>query len=428
MCIYPASHFLTRRDAIEKAAVKIREELEKRLAELDSKGKTLESHRLEQRTLYDLELLEEMGFCPGIENYSRHLSGREEGETPSTLLDYFPEDFLVVIDESHVTVPQLVGMYRGDRSRKKTLVEHGFRLPSALDNRPLKFEEFEEKAKTAIFVSATPADYELQQSSDRLIEQLIRPTGVVDPIVEVRPAGNQVEDFLSEVNATAEKGERVLVTTLTKRMAEKLTDYYAEVGVRVKYLHSDVHTLDRIELIKGLRQGEFDLLVGINLLREGLDLPEVSLIGIMDADKEGFLRSETSLVQTIGRAARNADGRVIMYADKVTASMKAAMRETDRRRKAQSEHNKKHGITPRTAVRAPEASMLASEELDVFSEEMLSELQRETTDLPKTARETQALVENLKKQMQQLAKSHDFEKAAVLRDKIVILEKYLLSF
>jgi len=314
--IYPASHYVTGKDSVQKALVTIRAELEERLAELDRLGKLLEKHRLEQRTLYDLEILEEMGFCPGIENYSRHMTGREEGEPPPTLIDYFPDDFLVFIDESHVTIPQLVGMSRGDRARKQNLVDYGFRLPSALDNRPLRFDEFEQRAGQVVYVSATPSEFEINDSRGAIVEQIIRPTGLLDPQVEIRAASSQVDDFLEAVNIVVDRGERALVTTLTKKMAEDLTDYYRRVGVRVKYLHSEVHTLDRIDLIRGLREGEFDLLVGINLLREGLDLPEVSLVGILDADKEGFLRSETSLVQTIGRASRNVNGLVILYADK----------------------------------------------------------------------------------------------------------------
>ena len=314
-CIYPASHYVTAREKRSKALVTVRQELEERLKELELSGKLLEAQRLEQRTRYDLELLEEMGFCPGIENYSRHLTGRSPGQAPPTLLDYFPEDFLLFIDESHVTVPQVVGMYRGDQARKQTLVDYGFRLPSALDNRPLKFEEFEKIIGQVVYVSATPADFEKKDSAGRIVEQIIRPTGLLDPVVVIKPAKNQVEDLLDEIKPVIERDERVLITTLTKRLAERLSSYYRELGLNVRYLHSDIDTLERVELIRGLREGEFDILIGINLLREGLDLPEVSLVAIMDADKEGFLRSGTSLIQTIGRAARNINGRVILYAD-----------------------------------------------------------------------------------------------------------------
>ncbi len=425
-CIYPASHYVTGKGAVKKAIETIRAELEERLPELEREGKILEKYRLEQRTLYDLEILEEMGFCPGIENYSRHLTGRKPGEPPPTLIDYFPEDFLVFIDESHVTVPQLVGMFRGDRARKQNLVDYGFRLPSAVDNRPLRFEEFEERAKQVIYVSATPSDFELKDSEGRVVEQIIRPTGLIDPRVEVRPATDQVDDFLAEVNRVVENGDRALVTTLTKRMAEDLTDYYRRVGVRVKYLHSDIHTLDRIDLIRGLREGVFDLLVGINLLREGLDLPEVGLVGILDADKEGFLRSETSLVQTIGRAARNVDGLVVLYADKMTRSIEAAIRETDRRREIQRAYNEKHGITPKSVTRAIEAMMVEPEEIDAVAAELLQDGEI-VESLPRTASECKVLIERLRKEMFAAAKTHEFEKAALLRDQIAVLEKFLLS-
>ena len=425
-CIYPASHFVTGRPAVERALKSIREELDSQVHKLSRSGKTLEAHRLEQRTLYDLELIEEMGFCPGIENYSRHLTGRIAGEPSATLLDYFPDDFLVVIDESHVTVPQLVGMFRGDRARKENLVNHGFRLPSALDNRPLQFEEFNQKVRDILYVSATPAPYEVQDAGDVIVEQIIRPTGLLDPEVEIRPAGSQVEDFLGEVNKAVDLGRRALVTTLTKRMAEHLSEYYRELGVRVRYLHSDVHTLDRIDLIRGLREGEFDLLVGINLLREGLDLPEVGLVGIMDADKEGFLRSETSLVQTIGRAARNVHGRVLLYADKETASIAHAVRETDRRRKIQREYNEKHGITPRSVSRAKEAVFVSTAELDRAAED-LTALGGDDEKLPPDRKSCKKRIEELQKEMFGHAKRLEFEEAAVKRDTIAILEKYLLS-
>lgn len=426
VCIYPASHFVTREAALERARKTILIELEERLRELLQEGKTLEASRLEQRTLYDVELLREMGFCSGIENYSRHLTGRAPGEAPPTLIDYFPDDFLVFIDESHVTVPQLMGMYRGDRSRKQTLVDHGFRLPSALDNRPLRFDEFQERVKQAVYVSATPSEFEIKDAEGRVVEQIIRPTGLVDPRVSIRPASSQVDDFLEEVNQVASRGERALVTTLTKKMAEDLTEYYRDVGVRVRYLHSDVHTLDRIELIRGLREGEFDLLVGINLLREGLDLPEVSLVGILDADKEGFLRSKTSLIQTIGRAARNVNGHVILYADTKTDSISEALAETERRRTAQEEHNREHGIVPQTVRRAPEAVMVESSEIQAI-EELLALLPEDLRDIPKDLASCKVRMQVLREKMYALAKEYEFEKAAVIRDQLAILEKYMLS-
>ncbi|HEY6078460.1 MAG TPA: excinuclease ABC subunit UvrB [Polyangiaceae bacterium] len=350
--IFPGSHYVTPRQQLDRAIGGIRDELKLRLEYYDREGRFLEKQRIQQRTMYDLEMLEQMGFVQGIENYSRHLSQRKPGDPPPTLIDYFPKDFLLVMDESHQTVPQVSAMYRGDRSRKETLVEYGFRLPSALDNRPLKFEEFEQHMQRTVFVSATPGEYELQKSDGVVVEQVIRPTGLLDPEIFVRPVGGQVDDLLAEIRVRAKKDERVLVTTLTKRMAEELTDYYTELGVRVRYLHSDIDTLERVEILRDLRAGEFDVLVGINLLREGLDLPEVSLVAILDADKEGFLRSPRSLIQTIGRAARNVNGQVYMYADRVTDAMKVAMDETSRRRKLQHEYNQKHGITPATVVRA----------------------------------------------------------------------------
>ncbi|MDN5301732.1 MAG: excinuclease subunit, partial [Thermoanaerobacteraceae bacterium] len=349
--IFPASHYATPKDKIEAAIKSIQEELKQRLAELREKDKVLEAARLEQRTNYDIEMLREMGYCKGIENYSRHLTGRKPGEAPFTLLDYFPKDYLIIIDESHVTLPQLHAMWAGDRSRKEALVEHGFRLPSAFDNRPLIFEEFEQRINQVVFLSATPGPYELEKSS-RVVEQIIRPTGLVDPEVEIRPVKGQIDDLIAEIKKRAQKDQRVLVTTLTKKMAEDLTDYLKESGIRVRYLHSEIHTLERLQILRDLRLGKFDCLVGINLLREGLDLPEVSLVAILDADKEGFLRSETSLIQTIGRAARNVEGKVIMYADTVTESMARAINETNRRRKIQMDYNKKHGIVPQTVKKA----------------------------------------------------------------------------
>jgi excinuclease ABC subunit B len=350
--IFPGSHYVTPRQQLDRAIGGIREELKDRLEFYDREGRFLEKQRIQQRTMYDLEMLEQMGFVQGIENYSRHLSQRKPGDPPPTLIDYFPKDFLLIMDESHQTVPQVGSMYKGDRSRKETLVEYGFRLPSALDNRPLKFNEFEQFMRQTVFVSATPGDYEITKSEGVVVEQVIRPTGLLDPEIFVRPVAGQVDDLLAEIRVRAKADERVLVTTLTKRMSEELTDYYTELGVRVRYLHSDIETLERIEILRDLRAGEFDVLVGINLLREGLDLPEVSLVAILDADKEGFLRSARSLIQTIGRAARNAHGQVYMYADRITDAMKLAMSETERRRKIQAEYNTKHGITPATVVRA----------------------------------------------------------------------------
>jgi len=417
VAIFPGSHYVTAPQMRQIAIQSIREELRERLQELQSQGKLLEAQRLEQRTIFDLEMIEQMGFCTGIENYSRHLSGRKAGEPPPCLIDYFPKDFLLVIDESHQTVPQIAAMYRGDSSRKKTLVEHGFRLPSALDNRPLRFEEFERLVHQAIYVSATPADYELEKAGGVVVEQIIRPTGLLDPIVEVRPVASQVDDLLEEIRAVSRRGERVLVTTLTKRMAEDLTEYYTDVGVRVQYLHSDIDTLERVQIIRSLRQGEFDVLVGINLLREGLDIPEVSLIAILDADKEGFLRSTVSLIQMIGRAARNAEGRVIMYADTITQSMRAAIDETNRRRAIQEAYNREHGITPQT-VRKAILELGPMVEGDYSTVPLVAE--EEAAYLPKEA--LHARIQALTEEMQKAADALEFERAAELRDRIHALQ------
>jgi len=412
--IFPASHYTTTEDKVKRALVSIEEELAHRLEELRDKDKLVEAQRLEQRTRYDIEMLEEMGFCSGIENYSRHLSNRPPGSRPFTLIDYFPEDFLIVIDESHVTIPQIGGMYEGDKSRKTNLVEYGFRLPSALDNRPLKFTEFESMVNQIIYVSATPRDYE-HKHSGQPVEQIIRPTGLLDPPIQVRPTKHQIDDLVTEINKVIGREERVLVTTLTKKMAEDLTKYFKDIGIKVTYLHSDVETIERMEIIRDLRLGKYDVLVGINLLREGLDLPEVSLVAILDADKEGFLRSETSLVQTIGRAARNIDGKVIMYADTITGSMDRAISETNRRRQIQDNYNKKHGITPRSIVKGVrniiEATMVAEEKVkyeDTFTND-----------------EIESMIIGLEGAMLKSAEELDFEKAAEFRDKIHDLRKML---
>jgi excinuclease ABC subunit B len=413
--IYPGSHYVTPEQQRQTAINSIRAELRERLAELDKEGKLLERQRLEQRTNYDLEMLEQMGFCYGIENYSRHLSGRNAGDPPPCLIDYLPKDFILVMDESHQSVPQVAAMYRGDRSRKETLVEHGFRLPSALDNRPLKFEEFEPKIKQAIYVSATPAEWELDKSLGVIVEQVVRPTGLLDPIVHVRPVGNQVDDLLGEIRKRVAKNERVLVTTLTKRMAEDLTEYYAELDVRVRYLHSDVDTLERVALLRDLRRGEFDVLVGINLLREGLDIPEVSLVGILDADKEGFLRSPRSLIQTIGRAARNSNGEVILYGDKITAAMKHAISETDRRRQLQIAYNLEHGITPTTVIREIRDHLSDSGQGDYVTVPILRPGDTDTAP--------EKLAEELRAEMILLAEQLEFEEAARVRDRLRRLEE-----
>jgi excinuclease ABC subunit B len=421
--IFPGSHYVTPQDRLRPAIQSIREELADRLAELHSQKKLLEAQRLEQRTNFDLEMLQEMGYCTGIENYSRHLDGRKPGEPPYTLLDYFPRDALIFIDESHITVPQLNGMYWGDRTRKETLVEYGFRLPSALDNRPLAFEEFEARVPQVIYVSATPAEYEFQKSKGRVVEQIIRPTGLIDPQVKVKPARYQVDDLLGEIQARVAKGERVLVTTLTKRMAEDLTSYYADLGVKVKYLHSDVQTLERTEILRDLRLGKFDVLIGINLLREGLDLPEVSLVAILDADKEGFLRSQTSLIQTFGRTARNLSGQVILYADWETQSMKKAIQETERRRKIQEGYNRKHGITPESVRKAIPDILESIYEADYATIPMAAERPEEYVSLF----EVPQLIARLKKEMREAASRLDFEKAAGLRDRIKSLQEMELD-
>ena len=421
--IYPASHYVTTSGRVKRAAVAIQAELEERLKELQQSDRLLESQRLEQRTRYDLALLKEMGFCPGIENYSRHLDGRNPGEPPHTLINYFPKDYLLFIDESHVTVPQIGGMYRGDRSRKTTLVEYGFRLPSALDNRPLSFHEFEERAGQTVYVSATPGDYEREHSKGPIVEQIIRPTGLLDPQIAVRPAGAQVDDLLEEIRLRVEKGERVLVTTLTKRLAEDLTDYYQDIGIRVRYLHSDIDTLERVEIIRALRQGKFDVLVGINLLREGLDIPEVSLVAILDADKEGYLRSERSLIQTIGRASRNVNGTVLLYGDKITHSMQRAIDETLRRRRIQSKYNKKHGITPESIRKGLSSPLVKVYEADYTTVPIVSEDSADyiaTRDLPK-------LIEQTRREMKAAAAALEFEQAAELRDRVQDLERRALG-
>src|SRR5438876_1358833 len=425
--VYPATHYVASEDRMQRAIGTIERELERQLAKLESENKLLEAQRLRMRTNYDLEMLREVGFCSGIENYSRHIDGRSPGEPPYTLLDYFPDDWLCVIDESHVTVPQLHGMYEGDMSRKRTLVEFGFRLPSALDNRPLRFEEFAERVQQVVFMSATPGPYELRVSN-QVVEQIVRPTGLIDPEVEVRPTKGQVDDLIEEIRLRAERGQRVLVTTLTKKMAEDLTDYLIEMGLRVRYLHSEIDTIQRIEILRDLRLGEFDVLVGINLLREGLDLPEVSLVAILDADKEGFLRSETSLIQTIGRAARNVDGKVLMYADTVTDSMKRAISETQRRRKIQMEFNREHNIDPQT-IRRKVSDILLSMALDggwrrAPAPDRRGRRRRAVeTDMPRE--ELERLIQSLEEEMHQAARDLRFEYAARLRDEIQDLRREL---
>ncbi|AAP12033.1 MULTISPECIES: excinuclease ABC subunit B [Bacillus] len=415
VAIFPASHFVTREEKMKVAIENIEKELEERLKELNENGKLLEAQRIEQRTRYDLEMMREMGFCSGIENYSRHLTLRPAGATPYTLLDYFPKDFLIVMDESHVSVPQVRAMYNGDQARKQVLVDHGFRLPSALDNRPLTFDEFEEKTNQVIYVSATPGPYELEQSPE-VIEQIIRPTGLLDPPIDIRPIEGQIDDLLGEIQDRIAKNERVLITTLTKKMSEDLTDYLKDVGIKVTYLHSEIKTLERIEIIRDLRLGKFDVLVGINLLREGLDIPEVSLVAILDADKEGFLRSERSLIQTIGRAARNENGRVIMYADRITKSMGIAIEETKRRRSIQEAYNEEHGITPKTiqkGVRDVIRATTAAEEIETY----------EATPAKKmTKKEREKTIAKMEAEMKEAAKALDFERAAELRDLLLELK------
>jgi excinuclease ABC subunit B len=414
IAVYPKSHFVAPRDRTKKAVETIKEELVQRRGDLEREGRLLEAQRLHQRTMFDLEMIQEIGYCHGIENYARHLTGRQPGEPPPTLLDYLPEDALIVVDESHQTVPQVRGMYAGDRSRKEVLVAYGFRLPSALDNRPLTFAEWEERVRQVVFVSATPGPYEMSKAQGVVVEQIIRPTGLIDPPIEVRPVKGQVDDLLQEIRSRVEKGERVLVTTLTKRMAEDLTQYYQELGVRVRYLHSDIDTLERVEILRDLRRGEFDVLVGINLLREGLDLPEVSLVAILDADKEGFLRSAGSLIQTSGRAARNVNGRVIMYADTETNSMRIAISETGRRRTLQAAYNEEHGITPQSIVRAIDAVMSSVYERDYLTPAATID----GTERFHNQQQLDAYLEKLQAQMKAAAANLDFEKAASLRDDI----------
>lgn len=421
VAIYPNSHYVTTPDRMRKAIVSILDELDERLVSLRKEGRVLEAARLEQRTMADVEALEQWGRCPGIENYSRHLTGRREGEPPPTLIDYFPRNFLCIIDESHLSIPQIIGMYRGDRARKEVLVEYGFRLPSALDNRPLTYEEFEDRRGLTIYVSATPGEIELQKADGRVVEMIVRPTGLLDPIVIVRPAFEQVDDLLNEIRRRVEVNERVLVTTLTKRMAEHLTDYLIEAGFRVRYLHSDIDTLERIEIIRDLRMGVFDVLIGINLLREGLDLPEVSLVAILDADKEGYLRSERSLIQTFGRAARNVNGTVICYADRMTRSLQAAVQETERRRAIQSAYNKKHGIEPRTVPRRLFFVEQAEEAARRVGVQKLSDLNKTISD----PRETGRMIERLRREMQEAARKLEFEKAAEIRDRIRALRSII---
>ena len=428
--IYPAKYFVTNRDRTQKAIYSIEQELEERLKYFNSEEKYLEAQRLDQRTRFDIEMIKEIGYCSGIENYSRHMDGREPGSRPFNLMDYFPKDFLVIIDESHVTIPQLRAMHSGDKKRKENLVEYGFRLPSALDNRPMKFEEFEGMLNQVIFISATPADYELEKSGGVVVEQIIRPTGLLDPPIEVRPIKGQIDDLIGEIRERAKRKERVLVTTLTKKMAEDLTDYLDKIGILVRYIHSDVESLERVEILRDLRLGEFDVLVGVNLLREGLDLPEVSLVAIIDADKEGFLRSERSLMQTAGRTARNVNGKVIMYADRITNSMQKTLDETERRRILQTKYNKEHGITPQTIYKSMEEIMNSTSIADVRQKKE----EKESFAFSKVAEpvlkymdndQKKDLIEQLTTEMHNAAKDLEFEKAAALRDEIDNLKKML---
>jgi excinuclease ABC subunit B len=414
--IYPKTHYVLPRDRLRRAIRSIRAELEEWEPQLLAQGKPLEAQRIRQRTLYDLEMLSELGYCRGIENYSRHLTGRRPGEPPPTLLDYLPRDAIIIVDESHQTIPQIRGMYEGDQTRKRTLVEYGFRLPSALDNRPLSFEEWERRVGQVIFVSATPGPYELTKTGGEVVEQVIRPTGLIDPEVEVRPVRGQIDDLLHEIRERAARGERTLVTTLTKKMAEDLTDYYCQVGVRARYLHSEIDTLERVRILRDLRRGDFDALIGVNLLREGLDLPEVSLVAILDADKEGFLRSDISLIQTIGRAARNINGKAIMYADRVTDSMRRAIEETERRRRKQAEYNRQHGITPQSIIKPIDSTLVSIIEADYFrAPRDLEDYEGYRPD------ELEQTIRQLEIQMREAASKYEFERAAQLRDRI----KYL---
>jgi excinuclease ABC subunit B len=420
---YPVSHYVTSREAVDKAIIAIKAELKDWLIRMRNDGKALEAQRLEQRTMYDLELMQEIGFCPGIENYSRHLAARAEGAPPTTLINYFPKDYLLVIDESHVTIPQIGGMSRGDRARKETLVNFGFRLPSALDNRPLHFDEFWGNVGQAIFVSATPGEYELEKSEGMVVEMINRPTGLLDPAVSVRPAKNQVDDLLGEIQATIQRGERVLALTLTKKMAEDLSEYLRELGIRARYLHSDINSIERVEILRGLRKGDFDVLIGINLLREGLDLVEVSLVAILDADKEGFLRSTRSLIQIMGRAARNVNGRVILYADKETRSINEALAETNRRRIIQAEFNRVHGITPHSARSEIQPSLVTLSE-DAAVAAVIPEF---VAPPPKDQKELPRYIEGLKQMMFEAAAKREYERAAQLRDAIKALQEHMLS-
>jgi excinuclease ABC subunit B len=416
VAIFPASHYVTSPEVMERALGDMKVELEERLKEFHAQGKLLEAQRLEQRTRYDMEMMQEVGFCSGIENYSRHLVGKKPGEPPYTLIDFFPDDFLIVVDESHVTIPQIHGMYNGDQARKGVLVDHGFRLPSAKDNRPLQFHEFEEKINQIMFISATPGLYEQEQSPE-IVEQIIRPTGLLDPEIFIRPITGQIDDLIGQIHRRIERNERILVTTLTKKMSEDLTDYLKEIGIKVRYLHSDIKTIERMEILRQLRLGEIDVLIGINLLREGLDLPEVSLVAILDADKEGFLRAEKSLIQTIGRAARNANGQVIMYADKITKSMKIAIEETERRRKIQDAYNKKHGVTPQTIQKkirqVIEATKVAEEKESYGTPKAIHKINKT---------ERRKMITQMEKEMKQAAKELQFERAAELRDMILELK------